>query len=794
VAGVKREESRRDVLNMPRLDYNAIYELPVLRARGILRDRAAAANTAAATALGPRLERESSRLRWRIGAVTTLFACGTVWNRGRMFVTGQADDESGIIGVTGEVQPRFLATGECNEGCTLDTVCIGGTTQEVQDDKEEVHKWVWILESQCTTLGCPAGNKEPCMREGQQGWMMLYLAGIFYMFITLAIVCDEFFVPSLEAFVDEFGISMDVAGATFMAAGGSMPELFTSFIATMRESDVGFAAIVGSAVFNVLFVIAVCAVASTEVLELTWWPLARDCSFYLVALLTVYLFFGIITPKEIHWWEALILFSIYLLYCTFMKFNTQAQAAVNKALGLVDKKVHPGLEFNCPVVPDGNPPPLEDANVHFSKPSTFRSGIVQLLTKNANITDTIGIAAVTQIKGNLQDTFSSIDKDGDGFLDTNEVKDLVVSLGCREDSKAIASACQCISKTRDGKISFDAFKKWYFASEARIEVEVQRVFGKFDTTGEGKIFKESIQHIFASLGHIVKDRELDEVIREMVAVDGETGGSVDAGSVEISYAQFEAWYNKSLFWRDHRKQHETEEKAEEGGFSLDLPEEGSSCTQWFWFILTYPICAALYCTTPDVRTGRIGSGARKELVGNWKLAAAEFGCSLVWIALSASCLYEWTVVCSNTIGIPSEVAGITILAAGTSVPDLLSSYIVARNGEGDMAVSSSIGSNIFDVTVGLPVPWLIYSIINGKHVSVKADNLVISLLVLIIMLASVVLTIMACKWRMTKSLGVVMLVLYFVFLAIDLLQQFPGCPSRPIFDFSSRTCCGDRPC
>lgn len=44
--------------------------------------------------------------------------------------------------------------------------------------------------------------------------------------------------------------------------------------------------------------------------------------------------------------------------------------------------------------------------------------------------------------------------------------------------------------------------------------------------------------------------------------------------------------------------------------------------------------------------------------------------------------------------------GLTILAAGTSIPDLITSVIVARKGMGDMAVSSSVGSNIFDITVG----------------------------------------------------------------------------------------------
>ena len=47
-----------------------------------------------------------------------------------------------------------------------------------------------------------------------------------------------------------------------------------------------------------------------------------------------------------------------------------------------------------------------------------------------------------------------------------------------------------------------------------------------------------------------------------------------------------------------------------------------------------------------------------------------------------------------------QIMGLTFLAAGTSIPDLITSVIVARKGLGDMALSSSIGSNMFDVTVG----------------------------------------------------------------------------------------------
>jgi Ca2+/Na+ antiporter len=60
--------------------------------------------------------------------------------------------------------------------------------------------------------------------------------------------------------------------------------------------------------------------------------------------------------------------------------------------------------------------------------------------------------------------------------------------------------------------------------------------------------------------------------------------------------------------------------------------------------------------------------------------------------------------------------GLTFLAAGTSIPDLITSVIVARKGFGDMAVSSSVGSNIFDVTVGCVIHISCHVVLeNGKY-------------------------------------------------------------------------------
>ena len=109
------------------------------------------------------------------------------------------------------------------------------------------------------------------LQARRRGAVILYIIGLIYMFVALAIVCDEFFVPSLDVIIEVIGCSEDVAGATFMAAGGSAPELFTSIIGVfVAFSDVGIGTIVGSAVFNILFVIGMCALFSKTVLHLTW--------------------------------------------------------------------------------------------------------------------------------------------------------------------------------------------------------------------------------------------------------------------------------------------------------------------------------------------------------------------------------------------------------------------------------------------------------------------------------------------------------------------------------------------
>lgn len=84
-----------------------------------------------------------------------------------------------------------------------------------------------------------------------------------------------------------------------------------------------------------------------------------------------------------------------------------------------------------------------------------------------------------------------------------------------------------------------------------------------------------------------------------------------------------------------------------------------------------------------------------------------FVVSIAMIAGLSWLLVEYAVVLAGALGIPTVFVALTILAAGTSIPDLISSVIVAKQGRGDMAVANAVGSNVFDILIGLGVPWLI---------------------------------------------------------------------------------------
>ncbi|XP_012940139.1 probable sodium/potassium/calcium exchanger CG1090 [Aplysia californica] len=473
------------------------------------------------------------------------------------------------------------------------------------------------------------------------------------MFAALAVICDDYFVPALEHICEDLGLQADVAGATFMAAGSSAPEFMTSVVGVFfAESDVGVGTIVGSAVFNILFIIGVCGVFAGMVIELTWYPLVRDTLYYLLSVLTLFL---IIMDQHVNWYEALIMVLLYCFYIILMYFNRTLEANSRAWVrGLLSRFGRQPLVEKPPdnVIPDE----MKRARAH----------------RKVNVVESI---AMTR-RG-----YKSFENEEDG---------------------RISQSSMTLSMSRE-------YEKPPHGVETPVPEEQE-------TSIENNTAEATPSNTFSKNGEIMTVSEYESV-----------------------------WtIPDSFFMR---------------------------CV----FVLICPIKAIFYVTVPDSR--RPGIWARLYLL--------SFLISVAWISGLTYIMVWMVTITGDALDIPDTVMGLTLLAAGTSVPDCLASIFVARDGYGDMAVSNSLGSNVFDILLCLGLPWLIESASNnGDSVSITSRGLIYSSLTLLATVAFLLVSIGLNKWKLTRGYGVLCLFAYTIVVVLSCLYELnvfgdlnpPSCP------------------
>jgi sodium/potassium/calcium exchanger 4 len=459
------------------------------------------------------------------------------------------------------------------------------------------------------------------------GGVIVHILIAVYSFAALAIVCDDYFVASLERISDVLGLQPDVAGATFMAAGSSAPELFTSLIGVfLTKSDVGVGTIVGSAVFNILFIIGICGIFSGMIIYLTWWPMVRDCFFYTISVVALII---IIQDEVVHWYEATILIVIYFVYILVMYFNQRLGDYMTRIVNEWQMKKKLQKQNR-------------DLALGISSPNSFQEKSPLLQSKEAGI----------------------------------------------------------------------------------------------------------------SGGYPTQHRPSEEDRR--------------TASFQRSYKS----YHSASFHRSfHNSYPDGTDTEFESPFTLPA--------RWFQriiWVITLPISCVFVLTIPDCRRP-----------GCWrKTFIITFIMSIVWIAALSYIMVWMVTIVGDTFSIPDTVMGLTLLAAGTSVPDAMASLFVARDGYGDMAVSNCIGSNVFDILIGLGIPWLLQTGIvePNSTVPINSGGLVFSAITLLATVIFMISAVSLTSWRLDKMLGVSCLVVYVIFVVFSCMYELnvfgpfspPPCP------------------
>ncbi|XP_045252824.2 sodium/potassium/calcium exchanger 4 isoform X4 [Macaca fascicularis] len=478
-------------------------------------------------------------------------------------------------------------------------------------------------------------------KERQHGAVLLHILGALYMFYALAIVCDDFFVPSLEKICERLHLSEDVAGATFMAAGSSTPELFASVIGVfITHGDVGVGTIVGSAVFNILCIIGVCGLFAGQVVRLTWWAVCRDSVYYTISVIVLIVF---IYDEQIVWYNVKM-----QAFFTIKQKSIANGNPVNSELEAVKEKPQYGK----------NPVVMVDEIMSSSPPKfTFPEAGLRIMITNK-------FGPRTRLR-------------------------MASRIIINERQRLINSANGVSSKPLQN--------------------------GRHENIENGNVPVENPE-----------DPQQNQEQQPPPQPPPPEPEPVEAAFLS----------------------------------PFSMPEARGDKVKW---VFTWPLIFLLCITIPNCSKPR------------WeKFFMVTFITATLWIAVFSYIMVWLVTIIGYTLGIPDVIMGITFLAAGTSVPDCMASLIVARQGLGDMAVSNTIGSNVFDILVGLGVPWGLQTMVvnYGSTVKINSRGLVYSVVLLLGSVALTVLGIHLNKWQLDRKLGVYVLVLYAIFLCFSIMIEF----------------------
>jgi len=493
------------------------------------------------------------------------------------------------------------------------------------------------------------------------------------LFIGLANITDDFFVPALTVTGKRLNLSEDVTGATLMASGSSAPELFTSSVdAFLHGSSIGIGTIVGSAVFNILVIIACSGAWATKSLVIDWKPFTRDCSFYSLSiiLLVVMLEWDGDTVGRIWWWEGLIMFLCYGFYVFIMANNQSLMSCMARCAGEDD--------------------------------GSTKNGIDQLSLKELYAG---GVGAFIIIDPDHCCTFNAF-----------------------EHFKPLATNLSGV-----GDVTFDG-RQSMFCVEFNSNSDVTK--HKAELEGFAREAIETTEHV-KGIGSKLK---------------------VDCKVVKIKCIQADQEYDNS----DNDK---------------DDEDDSQLCFVFRWLEAVAGFFAdgwsVVFKHIPDVNTEELEEELEEkpdnaDLLEQIRKKEKGYQCtfilSIFWIGVICIFMVELAERIGCLIGIKSLFMGLTVLAAGTSVPDALGSIASAKRGMGDMAVANAIGSNVFDILIGLGLPWFLRGLIFNEEYMVLVDDLIIFIGILFSTIFITLLAFVFTRWKLGPILGKILLAAYIAFI------------------------------
>lgn len=150
----------------------------------------------------------------------------------------------------------------------------------------------------------------------------------------------------------------------------------------------------------------------------------------------------------------------------------------------------------------------------------------------------------------------------------------------------------------------------------------------------------------------------------------------------------------------------------------------------------------------------------------WWLNAIFVVLGLLGIIIGGNFVVDNASEIAKILGMSELLISLTIVAVGTSLPELVTSAVAAKKGENDIAVGNAIGSCLFNIVLILGISSMIFPV--GLELYQLVD-------VIVMIIAVVLIFVFAFKsYKINKWQGVVLILLYVIYLAYIIIRELPN--------------------
>lgn len=175
-----------------------------------------------------------------------------------------------------------------------------------------------------------------------------------------------------------------------------------------------------------------------------------------------------------------------------------------------------------------------------------------------------------------------------------------------------------------------------------------------------------------------------------------------------------------------------------------------------WILLAF-FAIFMYCQIMDSINSRAEQEEEEEEKPSVPKSLIMTVLGLVAVVWGGDTVVDSATEIARMFGMSETFIGLTIIAIGTSLPEMVTSIVAARKGESDIAIGNVVGSNIFNILLILGIS----SVING----IAVEQAMVADIAILIAVSVICFIPMAIQKKLTRPVGIAMMAMYVAYTA-----------------------------